>query len=368
MLEPKQARKLTALGDALIDQRRARVIVKPTRDAAGFWFGGGNMLTTSKGTLLVVGRYRDVGDSRTGVGLGQRGRELAVFESSDGGETFEKVLGLDKSALSSYDGEVVSIEGAALAVTDSGFELFVSTEKSGVGYPSGYEDYLKPGTGVWSVDRLVGPEIASLKEAEIQPVIASDDPRFLHVKDPVVHKTAEGDTVLIVCTHPFTWSSSNAAYSVRPSGSIDFGPLRTGFFTRGETWDVAVSRISDVLTLPSKLFGTDLDVQLVFYDGAECVREHEQHSQSVARPRGYSCEEIAGLAVYQGDRIDDICRVDSDLPRFVSPWGTGSSRYIHAVATHEGLIATWQQAQTSGAQPLVMHALSWDDVCRIVDS
>ena len=36
------ARKLTRLGSKLIDQQRGRVLVQPTEDADGFWFGGGN--------------------------------------------------------------------------------------------------------------------------------------------------------------------------------------------------------------------------------------------------------------------------------------------------------------------------------------
>ncbi len=366
MLDATVAPRLAALADALVDQHEARVVVPPTQDAAGFWFGGGNMVQAPDGTLYLVGRYRDAGDSRTGVGLGVRGRELAVFSSRDGGASFEKVVSLDKASLAVGDRAVLSIEGAALAISGGGVELFVSTEKSGVGYPPGYEVFLKPGTGVWSVDRLAAPDVAALAGARPEPLIASADPRFVHVKDPVVHRTASGATVLIVCTHPFTWSSSNAAYCVRPSGEGAFGPLRTGFFARGETWDVAVSRITDVLTVPADLSGGRDDVQLVFYDGAECVREHEQHRSAVTRPRGYSCEEIAGLAAFAGADLDRIERVESELPRFVSPWGTGSARYIHALATDAGLTATWQQSQPSGAQPLVLHTLPWDEVRRIL--
>lgn len=366
MLDATVARRLTALADALVDQRAARVVVPPTEDASGFWFGGGNMVQAPDGTLYLIGRYRDAGDSRTGVGSGVRGRELAVFASHDGGATFDKVVALDKAALSAGGREVLSIEGAALALRGDGVEVFVSTEKTGVGYPAGYEDFLKPGTGVWSVDRLAAPDVPGLARASVTPLLASEDPRFVHVKDPVVHRTASGATVLVVCTHPFSWSSSNAAYCVRPAGEEAFGALCTGFFPRGETWDVAVSRITDVLTLPADLLDTQEGVQLVFYDGAECVRQHEQHGSGVARPRGYSCEEIAGLAAYEGDAIESIERVASVLPRFVSPWGSGSSRYIHALATDEGLTATWQQARTSGAQALVLHTLPWDEVRRIV--
>ena len=36
------AAKLTKLGQALVNQEQARVIVPPQQDSTGFWFGGGN--------------------------------------------------------------------------------------------------------------------------------------------------------------------------------------------------------------------------------------------------------------------------------------------------------------------------------------
>ena len=35
-------RKLIRLGTRLIDQKKGRILVEPTEDADGFWFGGGN--------------------------------------------------------------------------------------------------------------------------------------------------------------------------------------------------------------------------------------------------------------------------------------------------------------------------------------
>jgi hypothetical protein len=53
---------------------------------------------------------------------------------------------------------------------------------------------------------------------------------------------------------------------------------------------------------------------------------------------------------------------------FVSPWGTGCSRYIHTCCLPDRVIATWQQSRSTGAQPLVMHSLSWDEIGNIVRS
>ena len=93
--------RLTQVATRLIDQENARVIVAPQRPSTGHWFGGGNLVQDAEGTLWLVGRYRNHGDSRTGLGAGERGLELAVFRSVDDGNTFEKALSLSKAAVAS---------------------------------------------------------------------------------------------------------------------------------------------------------------------------------------------------------------------------------------------------------------------------
>ena len=358
--------KITTLAGALIDQHKACTIVEPFADRPGFWFGGGNMIAADDGSLYVAGRYRNSGDARTGVGEGARGLELAIFCSPDGGRSFEKTISFSKDDLNTDGKQVVSIEGVALHVADGIVELFVSTEKAGIDYPAGLEEYKKPGTGVWTIDKIEASTVEGLKHAQVQPLVASANPEFLHVKDPVVHLAGNGDTVLFFCSHPFSWTSSNSAYCIRPAGSREFGDPVFEFFPRGYTWDVAVSRITDVLSISGEIFENPETVQMVFYDGAECIRRHDENTRTVRRPRGYSCEEIAGLAVYGSDRVDEIRRISSINPLFISPWGTGCSRYIHTCSLPEKVIAMWQQSQTSGAQPLVMHALSWDEIRSVV--
>jgi hypothetical protein len=366
MINDALNQKVTALAGALIDQHKARTIVEPYADKPGFWFGGGNMIAADDRSLYIAGRYRNSGDARTGVGKGARGLELAIFCSRDGGRSFEKTISFSKDDLNTDGKQVVSIEGVALHVADETVELFVSTEKAGIDYPEGLEKHKKPGTGVWTIDKIEASTVEGLKHAPVQPLIASANPEFLHVKDPVVHLAGNGDTVLFFCSHPFSWTSSNSAYCIRPAGSREFGDPIFEFFPRGYTWDVAVSRITDVLSISGEIFEHPETVQMVFYDGAECVRRHDENTRAVSRPRGYSCEEIGGLAVYGSDRVDEIRRISRINPLFISPWGTGCSRYIHTSSLPDKVIAMWQQSQTSGAQPLVMHTLSWDDIRSVV--
>ena len=352
--------KLTQVGKTLIDQTAARVLVPPMRSESGHWFGGGNMVRDKQGDLWLVGRYRNQGDSRTGLGKGERGIELAVFRSKDGGQTFNKSLAFSKSELSIGGHNVLSIEGSALRLTDHGVELYVSTEKTGIDYPNGLESYLKPSTGVWTIDRIVAESIDQLEASKIETVMQSDDPRFVQVKDPLLG-SHQGNPCLMFCTHPYCWTSSNTGFApLSDNATVDEAVF--DFFPRGFTWDVAMTRGTCVLPLPSMGVLEGRDVKLLFYDGGECVRDLEPHVTSVERPRGYSCEELGGLAYYENDDLHTTKRLSIVAPMFISPYGTGCSRYVDVLVTEDQYIATWQQGQSDGSQPLVVNRVPRSEI------
>jgi len=359
--------RLTALARALVDQERATTIMPPNENREGFWFGAGNLTVDADGTMYLVGRYRNVGDSRTGLNAGERGLELAVFRSDDGAKSFTKMLSFSKADLNVEGLEVVSIEGAKLHFTGKGVELFVSTEKAGIGYPSEYRSFHKPGTGVWTIDRLEAPSVGELAKKRPKVLIAERDPRWLHVKDPVVYDARNGDTVLYFCTHPFNWSSANTGLAMRPRGRDEFGPPDFSSFPRGFTWDVAASRITGVCRVPQVGGVASMEgLDLVFYDGAESMRPYEEHSKAVKRPRGYSCEEIGGAGYLIEPKFDAIERLSIDLPLFLSPNGTGCSRYVDVFESRKAFFVTWQQSQADRSQPLVLNVLSKEEAESIL--
>ena len=367
-LSKPQKNRLLLLGQALIDQQRARVVIPPTQGGCGYWFGGGNMIRTEDGTFYLCGRYRNAGDSRSGAKAGVRGFELSIFRSADVGKGFEKISSFSKQDLSYGDRQVISIERSWLHSHQGRIELFVSSEKSGIPYADNLESYQKQGTGVWTVDRIEADTVEALDPARIEPLIESRDPRFLHVKDPFAFNNQRGDTVLILCTHPFNWSSSNSAYSIRPKGSTSFGQINYEFFPRGFTWDVAISRLTSALHVPALGVLKDLPpVYLFFYDGGESVRHHEEHEKAVKRPRGYSCEELGGLAFSTEQCFPRLERLSVNLPLFISPYGTGCSRYVATLETEEGIYSLWVQSQKDLSQPLVMSFLGLEEVERILD-
>ena len=343
----------------IVDLPNARIIVPADRTEPGSWFGGGNMWQAPDGALYLVGRYRNPGDSRTGVAAGARGFALAAFRSTDGGETFEKIWQLDKEHLSPENEPVVSIEGAALFASPSGVELLVSSEKGTRSYPESVASFQKPGTGVWTIDRLAASSVESLPESSIEPLLWSDDEAYLHVKDPFFVSSRQGSTWLGVCTHPFGWSSSNTVMLPYTPGDASPSLAEGIVLPRGAAWDVAITRVTSMVDLAwfglSEADDGEPAEFLVFYDGGECVRDHEQHPSGVHRPRGFSCEELAGIALWR-EGSGELERISRLVPAFVSPHGTGCCRYVDVLRSQEGSFATWQQAAEDGSQPLMFHS------------
>ncbi len=340
--------------EALIDQEKASVLVPPQRNESGFWFGGGSLAQDDEGVIWLSGRYRNVGDSRTGLEAGQRGLECAIFRSDDGGLTFTKAASWSKSDLS-YCENVISYEGTALnRRSDGTWELYISSEKA-ISYPDPLKTYQKPGTGIWVLDCMTGPAPDRLDPGTLHPVLpVSDRPEYLHVKDPVLFDAPDGGTALVFCTHPFSWSASNTGIAKRAAGSQEFGISKWEMVGRGPCWDVAATRITDRLEIPRTGQFQNLPASSVyFYDGAECIRDHEENAQAHSRPRGFSCEEIGGAFIGNDDAFPNLDRLTVTVPLFVSPYGTGCSRYVATLKTERGILAVWQQAQEDGSQPLV---------------
>ena len=369
-LSTTQRTCLTTLLKTLINQQEARVLVPANEQSPGFWFGGGNLVQDRDGSIWLSGRYRNHGDSRTGLEAGQRGLECAIFRSDDGGQHFTKAHSWSKADLSYSDRKVLSIEGTALHQRDDGsWELFISTEKE-MSYPEPLTSFQKPGTGVWTIDRISGDSLERLDRSTLTPVLESaEHPEFLHVKDPVVFDAPNGDTALIFCTHPFTWASGNSALALRKKGQEDFQLHSWELVSRGAAWDVASTRLTGRLSLPRLGCFADLPpCSVYFYDGAECVRSHEENARAHKRPRGYSCEEISGAFFGWDEAFPQMERLSQLEPLFISPWGTGCSRYTETLVTKDGILAAWQQSQKDSSQPLVGHFLPMDDIRRILET
>lgn len=354
---------------ALIDQKSAKVIVDPNSNSKGFWFGGGNIIFHNA-KYYLSGRYRDDGDSRTGVGAGERGLELAIFSSDSVDGPWEKIKSFSKLDLTHGNENVVSIEGSSLLVTDSGIDLFVSTEKDRP-YPIDVIDFQKKGTGIWDIDFISASSVEELKVDNIKRALRTEELGSLHIKDPFAFSldhNFEG-VGLFFCSHPFTWASSNTGLAIKGAGEKEFTIKSFNAFGRGNSWDVACARVTDRLEIPKVGIMEDLPITLLyFYDGAECLRSLDESPAAAKRPRGYSCEEIGGIGIGYEEEFPLINRFSEDFPLFISPYGTGCSRYVSTHITNEGVIATWQQSQNDMSQPLVSNFLPMERIIQIFSS
>ena len=363
--------KLRQLGLRLLDQHSARTLVPALGEASGFWFGGGNLIQEPSGDLLLCGRYRNPGDARKGTDAGERGLEFSIFRASNLEGPFEKIHSFTKEDLSTKHATVVSIEGGSLlpSVDGNSWELFVSTEKQ-IPYPKNLIHFQKPGTGVWSIDCLTGDSAdpTSINTEDSSTVLSTSEGSRLHMKDPVAFRTTDGPTQIVFCSHPFSWSSSNTGLASREASGGSFRLVSKSFLERGPSWDVACARVTECLPLPQVGILESLPpLSLYFYDGAECLRPLDQNPKAARRPRGYSCEELGGLAWGFDDEFPKLRRISEDFPLFVSPHATGCSRYASARFLADGtLVAAWQQVTAGGSQPLVGHSLAAEEVTRIL--
>jgi hypothetical protein len=352
----------------LINQQQAHVLVPAYQAKSGFWFGGGDIVRDQTGGIWLSGRYRNHGDSRTGLEAGQRGVECAIFRSDDGGQMFTKVHSWSKADLSYPEQKTISIEGTALHQRSDGtWELFISSEKA-LSYPESLKHYQKPGTGIWTIDRITGESLEQLDPSTLSPVLENHEySEYLHVKDPVVFDAPNGKTAMIFCSHPFSWASSNTGLAFRNKPEDQFSISHWELVSRGTSWDVASTRITGRLLIPPIGCFSDVPAcSVYFYDGAECMRAHEENPHAYKRPRGYSCEELGG-AFFGWDHVfPELERLSQIQPMFMSPWGTGCSRYVKSLITEDGILAVWQQSQEDLSQPLVGHVLAIDDIRRIL--
>ena len=168
---------------------------------------------------------------------------------------------------------------------------------------------------------------------------------------------------MLFADHPFTWSAMNTGYATRSPNGGGFELRCWELVRRGPAWDVAGTRITGRLLLPQVgAFQQQAPLALYFYDGLECYRAHEQNPHAVHRPRGYSCEERGGVMYGAPADFPRMSRLSRLAPLFVSPHGTGCSRYVDVLSLPEGLLATWQQSQPDKSQPLVANFVANEEI------
>lgn len=364
-MEQLQIERISKIASLLVDQKKSRVVVSPKKKASGYWFGAGNIIEVGN-DLILCGRYRNAGDSRTGLNLGERGLEWSMFRSSDRGNTWEKIISRDKESLSQNGEKVISIEGSSLLKTDSGYTLFISTEKEKQ-YPEGFESFKKKGTGVWSIDTISSLTLEGLATAPVKPFLISTTAEHLHIKDPAIYSLDSGELVMLFSHHPYNWASSNTGMISFNNLKADLEHINWNFLPRGNTWDVAISRGTALWNIPRcGVFQESEPFSLIMYDGGECMLPLDSHSEENNINKGYSCEELGGLALYSGSPLIYKDRISLHTPMFISHSGTGCSRYVSLLQTKDGIYCSWQQSGQLGEQSLVLNFVTNEQILTIL--
>ena len=137
----------------------------------------------------------------------------------------------------------------------------------------------KTGHRVWSIDRIEAASIEALDNGMTE-VQSSGDGATLHVKDRCLRFAGRRNGT-DVFSHPFGWSSSNAAWPARRGGG-EFVLQKRSVLERGATWDVAW-RVTDRLAVPQVGLLAGLPPLSLFSMGqSACARSMRTRRQSSA--------------------------------------------------------------------------------------
>jgi hypothetical protein len=257
-----------------------------------------------------------------------RGGLCCIAESRDG-FSFRTVWSARKE-----DFSALSVERCSLIRSIDGEWLF-------------YVSYVDAATNRWCIDLLSADSIASLDPCKRVRVLSPEDLGVQGVKDPWVVVVAglyymlvsyavtleRGDTEAQTRWHASGdiyntgMTLSSTAMAVSPDGR-QFEWQGDVFSPRPGGWDAYASRIGCLLPTEHGWIG--------YYDGSASVDGNY--------------EERTGLA-YSLD-LRSFTRITTDGPALVSPLGSGSLRYLDAVAFPDQVRFYYEYARADGSHEL----------------
>jgi hypothetical protein len=266
------------------DAAHAVVVQEPLGKGPGHWAGGPSAALGPDGAIYLAWRFRRP--------FGQ-GRGFAnVVGRSDDGEHFDTLAELDRKE---FDCE--SLERPALiAVPGGGWRLYVSCAT--------------PGSYHWRVDLLEASDPTGFDPRTARTVLPGD--ALTGVKDPVIQWHG-GLWHMWLCCHPLDDDQATDRMVTRYGTSADGIDWDLGDLALGPSpgqWDARGARVTHVVR--------NDDRWCAYYDGRATAEEN--------------AEECTGVAV--GTTPDRL--VARPGPVAVSPYGTGSLRYLSGVDLSDG--------------------------------
>jgi hypothetical protein len=309
------------------DPEQSTVILQPDSPGSGTWSGCPGVLYEPQRQrfLMTYRQRRPRGNPAT-----ERGWRCAIAASEDGVH-FEDVWAVQKSELGTSSMERFCL----LPGLQGGYQLYLS--------------YVDPADNRWRIDLLEADAPDAFDVRTRKPVLTATSTGTEGVKDPYVLRV--GPAVYLFASFaaaetlsPAQRAQAHASADIYNTGTTTHPTgLATGLDGRGFEWQGCVlgvgtgwdryqSRLNSMACLPGGAW-------VGFYDGSAGANENY--------------EERCGLAISHDLRHWN--RLTPHAPWMVSPRGTGSLRYLDAVAVGDELWMYYEYARADGAHDLRLH-------------
>lgn len=306
----------------LFDPREGQTVFRPPGSGTGYWAGAPSVTYDPLSKRFYL--YRRIRQPHP-----IRGGECRVAESEDGVH-FSDIWAMTKQQL---DGSPSIERGALVRAFEGDWLLYVS--------------YVDPADGRWRIDVMRSKTPDGFDPRSRKPVFTAASTGTQGVKDPVVYKLG-GEYYMFYCYAPSppdvdedlfarmheTADVFNTGLVVHHSAlavSRDgerFTPLGDVLVPPKEGWDRDTVRTTSVLWMPPYF--------VMLYDGKASVRDNY--------------EERCGYAI--GFDLLRWRRVTVDGPALISPWGSGSLRYVDAITVDGRLYAYYEMSCPDGSHEL----------------
>ena len=304
----------------LFDPKDGNTIIDSPGKGSGYWAGAPSAyFDAAKGKFYLSYRLRKPHP--------QRGSESRIAESTDGLK-FTDIWSVRKEDL-----ETSSMERSALIVTPNGaYRLYIS--------------YVDPVNNKWRIDMMESDDPRYFNIAKRRSILSADGMQVEGVKDPhflildgayymffsYAEKLSNGSPEQITQLHA-TGDIFNTGKVKSKSGlavsqdGISFQWLRD-VLSLGTSWDSHTARVACVLPVKHGY--------AIFYDGASDGERNYEESTGIATSND--------LVHYE--------RISSERPGLVSPFGTGSLRYVSAVSVGDNFYFYYECSKPDGSHDL----------------
>ena len=304
----------------LFDPKDGNTIIEPSGKGSGYWAGAPSVyFDSTKGKFYLSYRLRKPHP--------HRGSESRIAESVDGVK-FTDIWSVRKEDLGSS-----SLERSALVVTPNGkYRLYIS--------------YVDPVGNRWRIDMMEADSPEHFDVSLRKRILTADSLQVEGVKDPYF-LIFNGVHYMFFSYAPKLQSVSlEQVAQLHTTGDIfNTGKVKsvTGLATSqdgvsfrwlrdvpllGTGWDSHTARVTCVLPTSSGF--------VVFYDGAsDGARNYEEFTGIATSP---------DLVHYE--------RISLERPVLVSPFGTGSLRYTHAISVGNDFYFYYECSRPDGSHEL----------------